>query len=343
MRQRKVTLVSSPIYSSSTTQRGRLLSAGNHTKTPLNQRGADSYVAGDTATSVHTSTTILGDTVPSYLAINGTALRLDDIKNSVSEAAGDSSATVRRDDGTRTGVNLSSGVNWGYRPAGQKLYESTNFLSEKLISEASDTFVMEDTHGRIMGEYFGQGGIVLFEDDTEMLCETATIVDETEYFVSEETTQATSYNLITESGERSVHESGNAAVNSGGVNIESGLGGRFLTEEALMIGQKESNQSGPTISDLRNIMFSENYSIMKKIQQEGNTDDIRLESGNAAVNSGGVNTESGLGGHMIQEAPSEGLRISDISSIYSNRLIINLERELGRKTNFNHSAVVQTG
>ena len=110
-----------------------------------------------------------------------------------------------------------------------------------------------------------------------------------------------------------------------------------------MIGQKESNQSGPTISDLRNIMFSENYSIMKKIQQEGNTDDIRLESGNAAVNSGGVNTESGLGGHMIQEAPSEGLRISDISSIYSNRLIINLERELGRKTNFNHSAVVQTG
>ena len=59
--------------------------------------------------------------------------------------------------------------------------------------------------------------------------------------------------------------------------------------------------------------------------------------------SGGVNTESGLGGHIIHEALLEGLRISDISTIYPNRLISNLERELGRKTNFNHSAVVQTG
>ena len=46
---------------------------------------------------------------------------------------------------------------------------------------------------------------------------------------------------------------------------------------------------------------------------------------------------------MLQESPSEGMKISDISSIYPNRLISNLERELGRKTNFIHSAVVQTG
>ena len=110
-----------------------------------------------------------------------------------------------------------------------------------------------------------------------------------------------------------------------------------------MVGQKESNQSGPTIGDLRNIMFTENYRIMQKVQQEGNTDDIKLESGNAAVNSGGVNTESGLGGFITQESPSEGIKISDISTIYPNRLVGNLERELGRKTNFNHSAVVQTG
>ena len=122
--------------------------------------------------------------------------------------------------------------------------------------------------------------------------------------------------MITESGERVIDESDN----------------RFLIEETLMIGQKESNQSGPTISDLRNIMFTENYSIMKKIQLDGGTgissgDDLLLETGE----------------HLIQEALSEGLRISDISTIYSNRLITNLERELGRKTNFNHSAVVQTG
>jgi hypothetical protein len=94
-----------------------------------------------------------------------------------------------------------------------------------------------------------------------------------------------------------------------------------------MIGKKESNQSGPTIGDLGNIMFTENYGIMQKVQQEGNTDDIMLETGE----------------HLIVESPSEGLRIGDISSIYPNRLVSNLERELGRRTNFIHSAVVQTG
>jgi hypothetical protein len=49
------------------------------------------------------------------------------------------------------------------------------------------------------------------------------------------------------------------------------------------------------------------------------------------------------GEHMLQESPSEGLRISDISTIYPNRFVSNLERELGRRTNFNHSAVIQTG
>ena len=159
MKQRKVTLVSSPIYSSSATQRGRSLSAGNHTKTPLNQKGARTE---------GTNTIVAGDTAPPYLAVNGTALRLDDIKNSVSEIPGDSSVTIRRDSGSRTGVNLSSGNNWGYRPAGQKLYESTNFISENIISEANDNFIMEEYPGRItMSSYPGdKGGILLNEDDT---------------------------------------------------------------------------------------------------------------------------------------------------------------------------------
>ena len=94
-----------------------------------------------------------------------------------------------------------------------------------------------------------------------------------------------------------------------------------------MIGQKESNQVGPTLSDLGFMMFSENYTIMKKVQQEGNTDDIMLETGE----------------HMLQESPSEGIKISDISSIYPGRFVHTLERDLGRKTNLTHSAVVQTG
>ncbi len=327
MKQRKVTIISSPIYSSSATQSGRTLSAGNNTRTPLNQKGAESYAAGDLATTVRTTTIVAGDTAPPYLAINGTSLRLDDIKNSVSELPGDSTITVLQDTGrddsnsgrttNRTGVNISSGVNWGYRPAGQKLYESTNFVSERIISEAGETFIMEDNHGRVMGEYFGQGGIVLLEDDTTLLWETATIVDDTHYFVSEESTQVGSFNIISEAGERLIDETNSLPL---------------LHEEALMIGQKESNQAGPSIGDLRDMMFTENYSIMQKVQLDGGSgissgDDLLLETGE----------------HLIQESLSEGIKISDISSIYPNRLINDLQREYGRKTNLTHSAVIQTG
>ena len=308
MKQRKVNIVSSPIFSQAVTQRGRTFSAGlKQARTPLNQKGARTE---------GTNTIVAGDTAPPYLAINGTSLRIDDIKNSVTSISGDSSTTVRvtTNGVSRTGVDLHGGQNWGYRPAGQKLYESTNFISENIISEANDNFIMEEYPGRItMSSYPGdKGGVLLNEDATQVLCETETNQsDEIHYFVSEESTQVGSYNLISESGERIIDESGN----------------RFLSEEALMIGRKESNQSGPTIGDLGNIMFTENYGIMQKVQQEGNTDDIMLETGE----------------HLIVESPSEGLRIGDISSIYPNRLVSNLERELGRRTNFIHSAVVQTG
>ena len=94
-----------------------------------------------------------------------------------------------------------------------------------------------------------------------------------------------------------------------------------------MIGQKESNQSGPTIGDLGDMMFTENYSIMQKIQQEGNTDDILLETGE----------------HCLLESPSEGVRISDISTLYNNKFVSNIEQELGRRQSLTHSAVIQTG
>ena len=135
--------------------------------------------------------------------------------------------------------------------------------------------------------------------------------------MSEESTQIGSYNLLDESGNRFIDETDSKPL---------------LLDEALMIGQKESNQSGPSISDLGNMMFTENYSMMKKVQLDGGSgissgDDLLLETGE----------------HLLQEAPSEGLRISDISTIYPNRLINDLQREYGRKTNLTHSAVIQTG
>ena len=211
---------------------------------------------------------------------------------------------------------------------------------------------MEEYPGRItMSSYPGdKGGILLNEDDTQVLCETETNQsDDIQYFVSEESTQIGSYNLISEDAatpilifedggkildETNTHDNYVAEMMVGldGVRIIDESGNRFLSEDALMIGRKESNQSGPTIGDLSNMMFTENYRIMQKVQLDGGSgvssgDDLLLETGE----------------HMLQESPSEGMKISDISSIYPNRLISNLERELGRKTNFIHSAVVQTG
>ena len=106
----------------------------------------------------------------------------------------------------------------------------------------------------------------------------------------------------------------------------------LIKEDALMIGQKESNQVGPTLSDLGHMMFTENYAIMQKVQLDGGTgissgDDLLLETGE----------------HMILESPSEGIKISDISSIYPSKFVTNIERDLGHKTNLTHSAVIQTG
>ena len=145
------------------------------------------------------------------------------------------------------------------------------------------------------------------------------------------------FNILLEDGESLLHEDGRSLVTSESISsgvrlIDETDSLPLLSEDALMIGQKESNQVGPTISDLGFMMFSENYSIMKKIQLDGGSgissgDDLLLETGE----------------HMIQESPSEGIKISDISSIYPGRFVHTLERDLGRKTNLTHSAVVQTG
>jgi len=133
--------------------------------------------------------------------------------------------------------------------------------------------------------------IILLEDGQELLWEDATINDETKYFVSEESTQIGSFNIIAENNDRLVDETDSLPL---------------LLDDALMIGQKESNQSGPTIGDLGDMMFTENYSMMNKIQLDGGSgissgDDLLLETGE----------------HCLLESPSEGISISDISILYT--------------------------
>ena len=278
MRQRKVNIISSPIFTQANTQRGRTYSAVPRQTRTLNIQNSRTLGSNTTANNS-----------------NGTALRIDSAFN------------------THDGSNIS----FGHRPAGQKLFESTNFLVETLITEDGLKLIHEPDNGQCLGEDFSQDGAIILEDGTDLLWETATTTDETVHFVSEESSQNVSYNLISENGERLIDETDSLPL---------------IKEDALMIGQKESNQVGPTIGDIGFMMFTENYSIMKKIQLDGGSgissgDDLLLETGE----------------HMLQESPSEGIKISDISNIYPGRFVHTFERELGRKTNLTHSAVVQTG
>ena len=85
-------------------------------------------------------------------------------------------------------------------------------------------------------------------------------------------------------------------------------------------------------------VYQEDFYIL----EETDGDNMLAEDGNLlASEAEDIVLETGE--HILQESVSEGLRIIDISNTYPNRLISNLERELGRRTNFNHSTVVQTG
>ena len=278
MRQRKVNIVSSPIFTQSATQRGRTFSAGVKQTRTLNTQSSRTLGTNTKVTN-----------------LTGTALRIDSSFNTTTLA----------------------GVSFGHRPAGQKLFESTNFLSERIVTENQEPLIFEPDNGNILGEDFTQGGIILLEDGQQVLWEDDTINDETKYFVSEESTQVGSFNLLDETGSRLIDETDSLPL---------------IKEDALMIGQKNSEHSGPTIGDLSDMMFTENYSMMNKIQLNGGTgissgDDLLLETGE----------------HCLQESPSEGIRISDISTIYDNKFVSNIERELDRRTSLTYSAVIQSG
>tara|TARA_X000001036_G_scaffold75190_1_gene66775 strand:+ start:3021 stop:7571 length:4551 start_codon:yes stop_codon:yes gene_type:complete len=283
MRQRKVNIISSPLFTQATTQRGRTFSAGVKQTRTLNTQSSRTVGSNTKVTN-----------------LTGTALRIDSSLNT-------------------TVAENKNGVSFGHRPAGQKLFESASILSERIMTEDGDNLIFEPQSGRILGETdFGQGGTILNEDGTYISYEDATIADYELVFVSEESSQLESFNLIDETnGNRLIDETSSKPL---------------LLEEAYMIGQKDSSIVGPTIGDLGDMMFTENYSMMKKIQLDGGSgissgDDLLLETGE----------------HCLLESPSEGIRISDISTLYPNRFVSGLQNELHRRSKLNYSAVVQSG
>jgi len=280
MRQRKVNIISSPLFTQSVTQRGRTFSAGVKQIRTLNTQSSRTLGTNSKVTN-----------------LSGTALRLDSVFNT-------------------TVAENKNGVSFGHRPAGQKLFETTSFQSERIMTEAGDNLIFEPQSGKILGEIeFGQGGVIINEDGSYISYEDRTIVDDELVFVSEQSSQIESFNLV---GELSLQ----------GARIVDEDDTPVILEQALMADQVDTTSPiGPSIGDLKDMMFSENYGIMKKIQQQGNTDDILLETGE----------------HMLQESPSEGVRISDISTLYPNKFVTGFLDEPARRAKLSYSAVVQTG
>ena len=300
MKQRRVNIVSSPIFARAATQRGRTYSAG---------------VKQTISTNTQSSRTLGSNTVAANS--NGTALRIDSNLNT---------------------TEMAGGYGFGYRQSGQKLFDSFKSVSENLITESGDRIIPEPLNGQFTLESgtdiekfqsfsLGFGGFIvvdptkpgppdqlILEDGSQLHLEEATVNDEIVFFVSEESTADGSFILLSETtGDRIVSESEEP----------------ILLEEALMIEQNVNLKTGPTISDLGFMSFNENYSIMANFKQEGSgsTDNMILEDGN----------------DLILESPHEGIRISDISTIYPKRFVSTLERDRSQKINLNHSAVIQTG
>ena len=109
------------------------------------------------------------------------------------------------------------------------------------------------------------------------------------------------------------------------------------------------------MGDLSKIGFSSTLEFEERIRQE---------SGNAANNVGGVNTETGkgdlvlaedglpathsdydgaVGFRLLIERPYEGITISDISTLYGNISIGELEKQQGKQGNLTFSASIQSG
>jgi hypothetical protein len=93
-------------------------------------------------------------------------------------------------------------------------------------------------------------------------------------------------------------------------------------------------------------------------------DRLRLESGNAVgttptssngwdkgdlilmengVPHGHSNYDGSVGGRILHEAPYEGVKISDISTLYPNNSISDLQEHSGRTMILNYPASVQSG
>ena len=319
MKNRTKNVIVTQTFASAATKSGKTLAVVPSSKEDANQQG--------TRTDQSTSTT-------TTLRITG---GLD---------WGDTIQSANRDSILN---NLATGREEHKVPSDSKRFNSVRISDhEQMITEDGYSLVAEPDHGHLMLEpkweeynasesvdgkqYYTNGWVVdpteelILEDGGKLRIEDATDIEVAVKLVTERTPNFGSMYLRHEEHGRIIFEDDSALVQE--------MSSSILPTPTIAVG--------PTLGDLSRIGFSSNLEFEERMRQE---------SGNAANNVDGINTETGKGDlilmesgwKLLEEAPYEGVKISDISTLYGNIPISELEINEGMRTSLTFSASVQSG
>ena len=214
----------------------------------------------------------------------------------------------------------------------KRINSVANVDEEFIVTEDGSYLIEEIDHGFLMAEpepekynsyttsdghyYVGDLWSVdpteelTLEDGNKLALEDATDLEPHERFVTERSYNLGSYFTKTENQEIMVYEDGS----------------RIIQENAISFGEPVE-RLGPTLGDLAKIGFSQTLKFEERIAQEDG-DNILMEN---------------EAGRVLVEAPYEGVKISDISTLYPKQSVSDLQEHVGRSMILNYPASVQSG
>ena len=229
--------------------------------------------------------------------------------------------------------NLATGNTNHLVPSDAKRINSVANVDEEFIITEDGSYLIEEIdHGFLMAEpeperynsittpdgkyYVGDKWTVdpteelTLEDGGRLALEEATEIEGHERFVTERSFNLGSYFTKTEDHDTLVYEDGS----------------RIIQENAVSFGEPVE-RLGPTLGDLAKIGFSQSLKFEERITQEDG-DNILMEN---------------EAGRLLVESPYEGVKISDISTLYPKQSIADLQEHKGRTMILNYPASVQSG
>jgi hypothetical protein len=159
------------------------------------------------------------------------------------------------------------------------------------------------------------GDRAIMEDGTYLRLESATTVEEVEYFVTERTREDLIQRYI-------LHEQGEALV------MENG---DLMTHEGASenAGTASFISFGTTYNDLNIITGQQTYDIAYYLKDETDNDDFTLEDGTGVI--------------MSEVSKPEGIRVQDMDIMFPNTFIPKFSDHARHRTNITLSAYVKSG